>query len=323
MRFPFKKSGAALAFLVAGTIGPHTAQADTFGSGANLFTIDFMAVGDAGNPADNTGFGGVVYDYRISTYEINEDMINKANTLGGLGLTQDNRGANKPTTSMTWNEAARFVNWLNTSQGYQAAYNFAVQPGEGGYDPNANLVLWDAADAWTDGGQNLFRHKDAFYFLPSENEWYKAAYYSGTGNVYFDYATQQDIGDPPTPVASGTGADETVYGQTLATGPADITLAGGASHYGTVGQNGNAWEWNESAFTPPNDSPNEFRVFRGGAWTFGESVMRSTAPFTIRPMEQINTLGFRVGSVIPEPASASLLLGALGLLVVRRRRIQS
>ena len=53
-------------------------------------------------------------------------MIDKANTLGGLGITKDTRGANQPATSVSWNEAARFVNWLDTSQGFTPAYKFAL-----------------------------------------------------------------------------------------------------------------------------------------------------------------------------------------------------
>ena len=58
------------------------------------------------------------------------------------------------------------------------------------------------------GGQNLFRHKDAFYFLPSENEWYKSAYFSPSG-VYYNYPTGSD--SAPTAVAGGTGTGTAVY----------------------------------------------------------------------------------------------------------------
>ena len=72
----------------------------------------------------------------MGKYEISEQMINKANTLGGLFITKDTRGADKPASNMTWNEAARFVNWLNTSTGCPQAYKFAIQPGEAGYTAN-------------------------------------------------------------------------------------------------------------------------------------------------------------------------------------------
>ena len=108
--------------------------------------------------------------------------------MGGLGITKDIRGPDKPATSVTWNEAARFVNWLNTSTGSTPAYKFAVQPGEVGYNANANIELWTISDAGYDPN-NLYRNSLARYFLPSVDEWYKAAYYDPTSGVYYDYPT--------------------------------------------------------------------------------------------------------------------------------------
>ena len=50
--------------------------------------------------------------------EVSEQMIADYNIYSaGPTITKDTRGANKPATGVSWNEAARFVNWLNTSQG--------------------------------------------------------------------------------------------------------------------------------------------------------------------------------------------------------------
>ncbi len=101
-------------------------------SGANEFTIDFVPIGNPGNTADTTGSpnpaGKVDYFYRMGKYEISRDMITKASAAGGLGITladmssYGGNGVDRPATGVTWNEAGRFVNWLNTSQGYSAAY---------------------------------------------------------------------------------------------------------------------------------------------------------------------------------------------------------
>jgi len=126
------KTTAALTLLAFALLNA-PAQADTFGSGANTFDIEFVSIGDPGNPADTTGSpnpaGQVDYAYRMGKFEVSEDMINKANALGGLGITHDNRGVDKPATSLSWNEAARFVNWLNTITGNAPAYKFEKQPG--------------------------------------------------------------------------------------------------------------------------------------------------------------------------------------------------
>ena len=145
-------------------------NADTFGSGGDLFDIDFVTIGNPGNAADTTGkpnpAGSVGYTYRMGKHEISEDMIEKANTSGSLGITKRTVGVNKPATLVSWNEAARFVNWLNTSQGFTPAYKFDVQPGDGGYTSNANIELWRDGDAGYNPN-NLFRNDQAHYFLPS------------------------------------------------------------------------------------------------------------------------------------------------------------
>ena len=117
----------------------------TFGSGANQFQIEFVTIGNPGNAADTTGApnpsGAVSYTYNIGKYEVSRDMITKANAAGGLGISlQDmssygGNGVHRPAAGISWNEAARFVNWLNTSQGFQAAHNFTTS------GANANITL--------------------------------------------------------------------------------------------------------------------------------------------------------------------------------------
>jgi hypothetical protein len=115
-----------LAIIAVHLLGASSARADTFGAAPNAFTIDFIPIGNPGNPADTSDgdsslagtqlLGPVGYDYRIGQYEVSEDMINKANLAGSLGLTHMNRGANFPAVALSWFEAACFVNWLNISR---------------------------------------------------------------------------------------------------------------------------------------------------------------------------------------------------------------
>ncbi|MEZ5323508.1 MAG: SUMF1/EgtB/PvdO family nonheme iron enzyme [Verrucomicrobiales bacterium] len=283
------------------------------------FSIDFVDIGNPGN-ADDIHFpnrGGVQYNYQIGVNEVSEDMILKANIAGGLGLTQDSRGNDKPSTSISWNEAARFVNWLNTSQGFQAAYDFKTQPGDGGYDPNENLRLWSTENAWQLGGENLFRHKDAKYFLPSADEWYKAAYYDGNTSTYFDYANGKDTA--PASVASGTADNTAIYGQTFATGPAEIDNAGSLSPYGTMAQNGNVLEWNETASDGANNWDQEERFLQGGAWFGLPSRIKSHWFFGHSPKAGDSIVGFRIAA-IPEPSTLSLVLAGAACAMIRRKR---
>ena len=194
------------------------------------------------------------YAYRIGKYEISEQMIDKANALGGLGITKDMRGADKPATSVSWFEAAQFVNWINTSTGHTPAYKF---------DGAGNFHLWAPGDSGYDAS-NLFRNSLAKYFLPSANQWYKAAYYDPVAGLYWNYPTGSNA--PPTPVANGTSPGTAVVMQDPAVGPADIFQAGGLSPYGTMAQGGNVNEWEETALDLTNNDLNEPRRPR---WELG------------------------------------------------------
>jgi hypothetical protein len=130
------------------------AHADSFGSGDNVFDIECVPIGDPGNPADTTGSpnpaGSVDYVYNIGKYEISRDMVSKASAAGNLGITLYPMGRPRlamPATGVSWNEAARFVNWLNTSNGHSPAYKFSTQPGDAGYSSNENILLWELADS--------------------------------------------------------------------------------------------------------------------------------------------------------------------------------
>jgi len=241
--------------------------------------------------------------------EVSQDWITKATNLGMANVTAGAWAGNQPAANMTWYEAAAFVNWLNTSTGRPAAYQLD--------GTNTALTLWTSAQAWQAGGENLYRHKDAYYFLPSENEWYKAAYHKNDGVTanYWDYATGSNT--IPTAVASGTGAGTAVYNGATSV-PAEVAISGGLSAYGTRGQNGNVYEWNESAFDGINNSSSEFRAFRGGFWNFSEGDLRASFRFSFDPSDSGSDVGFRVASV-PEPSSAMLMLSA-GLLTLARRR---
>ena len=301
----------------------------TFGSGGNAFNMEFVAIGNAGNADDTTGnptvAGKVDYAYQMGKFEVSEDMITKYNanfgTANSLAITKDTRGVNKPATSVSWNEAARFVNWLNTSSNFQAAYNFTTN------GVNDNIALWTSAQAWQTGGKNLFRHKDAHFWLPSMDEWYKAAYYDPTANGgmggYFNFPNGSDMA--PMAVASGTAANTAVYnGQS---GPADIMSAGGLSPYGIMGLGGNAYEWEETAFSLNNSSGSSARGIRGGNWAgLGSNNLSSSIRFSDDPANEFVSVGFRVASLssdavaVPEPSSLIMFSTmALSALWYRKR----
>ena len=283
-----------------------SAKADTFGSGANAFEIEFVPIGQPGNPPDANPnpAGAVPYRFRMGKYEVSEQMIDKANAEGGLGITKDTRGPDKPATSITWFEAARFVNWLNTSTGHTAAYSF---------DGSGNYQLWQPVDPGYDPS-NLYRNEFARYFMPSLNEWHKAAYFDPVTGVYYDYPTGSDsvpdgidfVGDP--------NFDAVFFDGGLNSGPTDIFDVGLASLYGTLAQGGNVAEWEETAFDRSNTVAGKQRSDNGGNWGNAHTVMlASHTGIGITPSFGGDFLGFRVAS-IPEPTSLLLSVLLLPLL---------
>jgi formylglycine-generating enzyme required for sulfatase activity len=291
--------------------------------------MEFVTIGNPGNPADTTGTpnpaGAVGYEYGIGKFEVSRDMITKFNASQSLQITLADmsffggNGDNKPATSVSWNEAARFVNWLNTSTGNAAAYKFTTS------GVNDNIALWTTADTLDYDAANPYRSKRATYVLPSYNEWYKAAYYDPSNSAYYDFPTGSNTA--PTAVASGTGAGTAVYNQPGVQGPADVTHAGGLSPYGVMGLGGNVYEWEESSFDFANGSGSVW-VIRGGDWgSFVSSDLSSSfRGFGLSPSLEFDPMGFRVASVSPSsppvPEPSTLVIGTLfglgGLLAKRR-----
>lgn len=283
-------------------------RADVFGTGDNSFTIDFVAVGNGGNGDDSsTGggayfspHGGVGYSYRIGTFEVPYHAITKASAGGLNGVSAGPWTGDHPATEMSWYEAAAFVNWLNTSSGHQAAYNLTWNGSAYAF------LLWPADQAWQLHGENRYRHKNARYFLPTEDEWFKAAYHKNNGVTgdYWDYATGSDI--IPTPSSGGTSDGTAVYAQSPPAAPANVDNSGGTSPYGTRGQNGNVWEWTESALDGANNEPDEGRAFRGGSYPGSEFNLRASTRNGFFPDSANNLVGFRVASITPPPPEFSL-----------------
>jgi hypothetical protein len=56
------------------------ALADTFGTGANSFSMSFVPIGNTGNPNDTTGYGAVPYAYNIAVTTVSVTMLQDAVT---------------------------------------------------------------------------------------------------------------------------------------------------------------------------------------------------------------------------------------------------
>ena len=301
------------------------AWADTFGTGTNQFTIDFVTISGATNPT--SGYGIVNNGYRMGTLEITNAQWNKFKAGLGVPVTGSPANAydedpyyftdpNMPANMISWYEAAQFVNWLNTSTGHQAAYKFTGTQGTGNY----TLTTWSPQEA--DNGTNLYRHKDAVYYLPTEDEWVKAAYWNGT--TLQTYATR--AGDALFQGNGANGGWNYWEGDTGPDGPAaGLWNVGSGSQElnGTYDMMGNIYEWMESPYSSGDYETTSGRVLRGGSFAFNESCLASTS-FRLNTSPhfeytELTDQGFRVASELPEPCTLGLLaLGGLALLRPRR-----
>ncbi len=278
------------AVVVGMLVGP--ASAATITHDGVTITMDFATVGDAGNTADVQSqgpFGAVDYVYRIGTYEVTE---NQWDTVSGIaGDLLDNPGnwsGDQPVGAISWNDAAMFCNWLTSGSVTQGAYTI---------DNSGMVTGINRALAQGDYG--------TAYVIPTENEWYKAAYYDGGTSTYYNYPTGSDS-MPDGIDYDGDATFDAVFSDGHDQGhPNDVDIAGVLSPYGTMGQGGNVWEWNETA----NGASG--RGLRGGSWGGGYGLLRASNGYGLASVTEFPEIGFRVASSepVPEPSSLAVLIG--------------
>ena len=268
---------------------------ETFGSGTNQFSIDFVTIGNPSNSPAAWGGGSVSYIYNLGKYEISTEIVKKANEQGGLNISYSNLLPNKPASSINWLEAAKFVNYLNTSRGSMPAYKF---------DSNGNFQTWSSTDLGYNPN-NPIRNSFAVFWIPSVNEFYKGGFSDPSG-TWYEFATASNT--VPSPVSGGTSPNTAVY--TFQGGPADITNAGGPSGWGTYAQQGNIGEWREDIFEV-NKRFADLSNYNN--WEINTATI-------VSPDTESSFIGFRIAGV-PEPSALSLLaIGLGGLAMMRRRR---
>ncbi|MFM8216451.1 MAG: SUMF1/EgtB/PvdO family nonheme iron enzyme [Pirellula sp.] len=317
---------AAVSMVAAGMVSAVQAAVVSFGSGANQFNMEFVTIGNPGNTADTTGnpnpAGSVGYSYGIAKYEVSEQMVQVYNNLGPVPIINSSRGPKKPVTGISWNESARFVNWLNTSKGFTPAYKFTATGATADDSRSLQISLWDPTDTLDYDPANRIRSKRAVFALPSYNEWYKAAYYDPKSGTYFDYPTGSNTA--PSITTGGTTPNTAVYSTH---GPADVDFAGGLSAYGVMALGGNVMEHEESTFDLLNLPGPQVRGRRGGWWSASVADLSSSTRYAWEAGHRDFVDGFRVvqlyGSpaAVPEPTSMAIFgLGALGMAYRSRRR---
>lgn len=300
----------AAASILGGGQSPATAATRTavFGVGTDAFSLELVLINAPGNPLPAPPLAGAVnYTFWIGKHEVSTAAVEAANRQGDLGITIDARRPEQPATGVSWWEAARFANWLNASQGHPLAYKF---------DSQGKFEVWTAADPGYDP-DNPFRNRRARYFLPSSDEWHKAAYYDPQAQRYWDYPTGSNetpdgIDFPGDPEFTAVFYDGAFNGE-----PNAVTDVGVLSPFGTAGQGGNVLEWLETSGTRDFLGAYPSRWVHGGNWHNAANVLLRQHGMAIGPSFEGDKLGFRIASAVPEPSGAAL---ALALLLSGRAR---
>jgi formylglycine-generating enzyme len=275
--------------------------------------IEMVKVGNVGNAADSTTYGAVPYEYSIGKHEVTLAQYtaflnavaatdtyflyspSMATDTEIAGIVQNGASPNftysligagtRPVTYASWFDAARFCNWLHN--GRPTGLQTAATTERGAY----------TLDGATNGGLTITRNPGAKYWIPSENEWYKAAYHDPrtaanggpTGDdFYWLYPTGSDTA--PTAEVPPGGSNSANFSFGLGTLTAAGAYTGSASFYGTFDQGGNAFEWNDAVISGSS------RGKRGGAWSENSSDLRSSNRSPSSPNLGNDTIGFRVAS---------------------------
>jgi formylglycine-generating enzyme required for sulfatase activity len=306
----------------------------------------FVTVGNPGNPGDarTGGSNGIVsYPYAISQYLIRNDqwaafLTDVAATNGdpnGLsighnqargGYTKTGSGTpadpyvfglvadyqDKPVNNVRFDDVCRYCNYLHNgaSNGANTEY--------GAYDMSLS--------------PNQVRLPGALYFLPTDDEWYKAAFYQPgimsleTNANYWLYATAHDT-LPSGAIANAEGdatngpnnvanwADPTTPLGTFDWGGLSYNVStvgscgsNSASYYGAYDMNGNVYEWTETSYTTGGGVL--LRSYHGGSCfsaagelpstlNFGSPTVGPASGWWDHPFTQSPSLGFRIA----EPAA--------------------
>jgi len=315
---------------------------------AHAVTIDWVTVGDPNNAADTSpsGYGAVADTFRIMKFEFtnahytaflnsvdpngsnpnsiyNSSMgsdarggiTNTGTTNGSRYAVKSNMG-DKPVNFVSWFDAARVANWLQNGQGSSSTETGAYTLVGGQTSGTAPAV-----------------NPGATFYIPTEDQWYKAAFYKGSGTNagYWDYATQSDTA--PTAVT----ANETGIGSAGSAGnfanynrgadwnslDGNVTTVGtngGVSAYGAFDMSGNVWEWNDLT-----GAAGSSRGVRGGDWNDLAFLLSSSNRGTIDPSFEFNSFGFRLASPVAVPEPSTWVMGLAGIAcgcwqMYRRRR---
>src|SRR6056297_675044 len=279
----------------------------------------WVTVGHPGNASDVTGFGAVDDEFPIMKFEVtvaeHTDFLNAVASrddphqlwqramgehvitdLGQGGIRKDvpqcivRQGSpgqwkylpvpdweDRPVIFVTCFSAMRYVNWIQNANWIQ----------DGRECRDTENGVYRLAD-----GFNATRSPDARVWLPSEDEWYKAAYYQpesegGPPGGYWRFPMSRM--DQPSKAEPGS---ELPNAAAFSRGFGGIVPVGSfpnaRSPCGALDMGGNVWEWTEGRVYQTK------RVLRGGSAAHTWQKLQSTVRSNASPDRWYPDTGFRL-----------------------------
>jgi formylglycine-generating enzyme required for sulfatase activity len=280
---------------------------------AHAQQLEWVTVGDPGNKPDKTGHGAVGYAFQISRLEVTVaqyaeflnavaaksdpralwnagQKIDRTGTVGAFKYAPRPKREGEPVMQVSFLDAMRFANWLDHGAG------------SGDTETGAYLISKDGGLASRETGARIW--------IPNENEWYKAAYYQpqatgGPPGNYWRYPTRSDVApklakpsDPGLNLANFLADTRPQPNGGILRGFNDVmpvgSFPGSASHYGTLDQAGNAWEWIEATVFDTQ------RVIRGGSMCGSHEKLLSRVRTSTSPTKRYPDTGFRLARAMPK-----------------------
>lgn len=310
-----------------------------------LSSMDFVPIGNPGNVGNvipSGTFGSVASQFNMGKTEVSYSQyaafLNAAaktdtfglystrmsGSTGGLQVPSGSPGSltysvkdatwgSRPVGFVTLYDAARFVNWLHNGEPSNPT---ASQINDGVYTLGSGV----------NPGVPLVRNIGATVFLPTRNEWYKAAFYGpslngGTGG-YYSYATATNA--PPTPSTNpaDTGTNVAFFNQATVSNLLPVDgLPNAMSAYGALNMAGNTSEWlQDSTATQGYWIGGWVQMSTANQNTFASSSFSGALQSSMA--ETSYAQGFRIAAV-PEPSTiVTALFGFVTLAggaMVRRK----
>jgi formylglycine-generating enzyme required for sulfatase activity len=330
-----KRAAIALAIVLGGCASGED-SAMPGGAGSASLEYAWITISDRGNADDpdasfdgTSGYGGVDYVYDIGRYEVTnaqyaeflnavaasdpyqlyDPFMNRDQGIGqGSGIIQSGLPGSftysveagrerKPVSYISVFDAMRFANWMTNGKG-------------SGDTETGSYTL--SGGTPTPLNYTVTRNDGPGVFVPTEDEWYKAAYYDPVTKVYFDWpaasnepTTCGEPGSAPNSANCGGagGSDQLPSGAYTDVG-AYSTSPG---PWGTYDQGGNVYDYTETLTgnaptvgdDPPPVGPAILRILRGSSYVDRQEDLAARYRRSVTADTNFAAQGFRLVRINP------------------------